>query len=76
MDQSQGANWTLFPEPSMSIQSAETAWMISGSVEPFDQSTNQLCVTWGRTALSTRNGSCCRRLCWSGGESLCSKTRS
>lgn len=35
--QSQGANWTLFPEPSISIQSAETAWKLPGSTGPIDQ---------------------------------------
>lgn len=35
--QSHGANWTLFPECSVSVQSEEHAWRTTGSDRPLDQ---------------------------------------
>lgn len=69
--QSDGANWTLFPECSVLVQSEENAWKTTGSVGPLDQSGTG--IVWRGTGKPVQSGtlacSLYRRLHWSGSDS-------
>lgn len=47
--QSRGANWTLFPERSASVQSEDNAWKTTGSVGPLGQwEASMVCHSTGK----------------------------
>ena len=53
--QSDGANWTLFPECSVSVQSEENACRTTGSDGPLHQSGAD-CVAWRGAGQPVQSG--------------------